>query len=66
MRLSRRNTSRTEVPMIAEKTTKNANFIRILTILRNLRDGGSITEQEYTRAKKYYQKLTGADIVLAG
>ena len=51
--------------MIAEKTTKNANFIRILTILRNLRNGGSITEQEYSRAKKYYQKLTGADIVLS-
>lgn len=66
MTSSRRNTSRTEVPMIAEKTTKNANFIRILTILRNLRDGGSITDQEYIRAKKYYQKLTGADIVLAG
>ena len=24
-----------------------------------------ITEKEYTRAKKYYMKLTGADIVLA-
>jgi hypothetical protein len=27
--------------------------------------GGSITAKEYLRAKKYYQKLTGADIVLA-
>lgn len=52
--------------MVAENTTKNANFIRIVTILRNLRDNGSITEQEYIRAKKYYMKLTGADIVLAG
>ena len=52
--------------MVAENTTKNANFIRIVTILRNLRDNGSITEQEYLRAKKYYLKLTGADIVLAG
>ena len=46
--------------MVAENTTKNANFIRIVTILRNLRDNGSITEQEYLRAKKYYLKLTGA------
>lgn len=52
--------------MVAENTTKNANFIRIVTILRNLRDNGSITEREYIRAKKYYLKLTGADIVLAG
>ena len=52
--------------MVAENTTKNANFIRIVTILRNLRDNGSITEQEYIRAKKYYLKFTGADIVLAG
>ena len=52
--------------MVADNTTKNANFIRIVTILRSLRDNGSITEQEYIRAKKYYMKLTGADIVLAG
>ena len=52
--------------MVAENTTKNANFIRIVTILRNPRDIGSITEREYIRAKKYYMKLTGADIVLAG
>ena len=39
--------------MVVENTTKNANFIRIVTILRNLRDNGSITEQEYLRAKKY-------------
>ena len=47
--------------MVAVNTTKNANFIRIVTILRNLRDNGSITEREYLRAKKYYLKLTGAD-----
>jgi len=52
--------------MIAEKTTKNANFIRILTILRNLRDGGRIPRQEYPVARKNNKKLTGADIVLAG
>ena len=52
--------------MVADNTTKNANFIRIVTILRSLRDNGSITEQEYLRAKKYYMKLAGADIVLAG
>ena len=26
--------------------------------------GGDITEKEYRKAKKYYQNLTGADIVL--
>ena len=44
--------------MVAENTTKNANFIRIVMMLRNLRDNGSITEREYLRAKKYYLKLT--------
>ena len=52
--------------MVAENTTKSANFIRIVTILRSLRDNGSITEREYISASKYSMKLTGADIVLAG
>ena len=52
--------------MVAENTTKNANFIRIVMMLRNLRDNGSITEREYLRAKKYYLNLTCADFVLAG
>ena len=43
---------------------KNANFLRILMTLRALRQRGDITEKEYRRAKKYYQNLTGADIVL--
>lgn len=51
--------------MIAENRTKNANFLRILNILRSLSADGSITKDEYIRAKKYYQKLTGADIVIA-
>jgi len=50
--------------MLAENHTKNANFIRIITILRSMRDCGSITTKEYANAKRYYQKLTGADIIL--
>ena len=33
--------------------------------LRALRQSGDITEKEYRRAKKYYQALTSADIILA-
>jgi len=51
--------------MIAENKTKNANFLRLLHILRSLREDGTITKDEYTRAKNYYKKLTGADIVIA-
>lgn len=51
--------------MLSEKQTKSANYLRIVSVLRALKDGGTITEQEYCRAKKYYQKLTGADIVIA-
>jgi hypothetical protein len=50
--------------MVAENKTKNASFLQIISVLRSLRDSGKITVKEYARAKKYYQKLTGADIVL--
>ena len=51
--------------MIAEKQTKCANYIRIISILKNLRDIGKINPKEYGRAKTYYRNLTGADIVIA-
>ena len=51
--------------MLSEHQNKNANFLRILMTLRALRQRGDITEKEYRRAKKYYQALTGADIVVA-
>lgn len=51
--------------MKAEKQTKSANFIRIIAILKSLRDEGKITPKEYGRATKYYKNLTGADIVIA-
>ena len=51
--------------MIAEKQTKCANYIRIVAILKNLRDSGKISSKEYGRAKSYYRNLTGADIVIA-
>lgn len=50
--------------MLSEHQNKNANYLRILMTLRALRQSGDITEKEYRRAKKYYQNLTGADIVL--
>ena len=51
--------------MITEKQTKSANFIRIIAILKSLRDNGKISPKEYGRAKNYYRNLTGADIVSA-
>ena len=50
--------------MLSEHQNKNANYLRILMTLRALRQRGDITEKEYRKAKKYYQNLTGADIVL--
>ena len=52
--------------MIAEKTKQNANYFRIVTILRSLLRSGEINKTEYSRAKKFYRKLTGADMVIAG
>lgn len=52
--------------MLAENKTKSANYLRIISMLKLLRDNGEITAKEYNRAKQYYKKLTGADIVIAG
>lgn len=51
--------------MLSHRNTKNANFLCIITILKDMVSDGSITQKEYLRAKKYYLKLTGADIILA-
>ena len=50
--------------MISEKKTKSANYICIVNVLRTMKLDGTITEKEYLRAKSFYQKLTGADIVI--
>ena len=51
--------------MLSNKNTKNANFLFIVDMLKDLLAQELITEKEYARAKKYYMKLTDADIVLA-
>ena len=51
--------------MISERQTKSANFLCIIAVLKELLDKGVISNAEFLRAKKYYQKLTGADIILA-
>ena len=51
--------------MLSHKNTKNANFLFIVDMLNILLAQEVITEKEYARAKKYYMKLTGADIILA-
>ena len=51
--------------MISENQTKNANYLRIVSILKMMRDNQTITAKEYTRAKKYYGDLIGADIIIA-
>ena len=51
--------------VLSTKNTKNVNFLFIVDMLKDLLAQKLITEKEYARAKKYYMKLTGADIVLA-
>ena len=51
--------------MLSNKNTKNANFLFIVDMLKDLLTQELITEKEYARAKTYYMTLTGADIVLA-
>ena len=51
--------------MLAEKTEKNIKFVRIVAVLKSLRNSGGISPKEYNRAKNYYRKMTGADIIIA-
>ena len=51
--------------MLTEVQAKSVNYIRIVYILKALLKNGLIDSKEYSRAKKYYRKLTGADIVIA-
>ena len=51
--------------MVSHLNTKNANYLFIVSVLKEMLGLGSITQKEYLRAKKYCLKLTGADIVLA-
>lgn len=48
--------------MVVESKTKAANFLYILSILRDLQDQGAITDAEFERAKRFYRDLTGAKI----
>ena len=50
--------------LVTEKRTKNLSFLRMVGVLRKLREQKVITEAEYRRAKKYYQRLMGADIAI--
>ena len=43
--------------MLSNKNTKNANFLFIVDMLKDLLTQELITEKEYARAKKYYMKL---------
>jgi hypothetical protein len=51
--------------MLSHLNTKNANYLFIMSVLKEMLSLGSITQKEYLRAKSYYLQLTGADIVLA-
>lgn len=50
--------------MKTETQTKSANYLQIVCVLRGLLKQEKITPKEYQRAKGYYQKLIGADIVI--
>ena len=50
---------------ITMSQTKSANYLFIVVVLKSMRNSGVITAAEYERAKRYYQKLTGSDLVIA-
>ena len=50
--------------MLTENEKKSANYARIVYVLQSMKEDGLISAEEYKRAKKYYQSLTGSDLVL--
>lgn len=50
--------------MLTEKQKNGANYIRLVAVLRKLKAEHKISEKEYNHAKTYYQKMTGADVVI--
>ncbi len=50
--------------MRSESVMKSANYLRIVSMLRSLLSDGTISQKEYTRAKEYYRKLTGSDLII--
>ena len=51
--------------MLSENKHQNSQYMRIVSVLKHLRDTGAISLKEYNKAKDYYARLTGADIVIA-
>ncbi len=51
--------------MITETQKTSIKYLKILSVLRQLVTDGTINEDEYKKAKKYYKKLTGADLAIA-
>lgn len=50
--------------MITETKRKSGNYLCIVSVLKYLRDSGLIDVGQYSRAKQYYKKLTGSDLVI--
>ena len=50
--------------MLSETQRKSGNYLCIVSVLKHLRDTGLIDAQQYSRAKTYYKKLTGSDLVI--
>lgn len=50
--------------MVTDTLHKSATYLRIVSMLSSVRDKGLITAEEYDRAKQYYKKLTGADLII--
>lgn len=50
--------------MVSVNYIKNMKFAMIVNILKSMRCNGDITHKEYNRAKKYYQRVIDADLIV--
>ena len=51
--------------MIPKKLQKDAEYLRIVRILKKLRETEAISDEEYARAKRFYRTLVGTEMIVA-
>ena len=50
--------------MLKENNSGNIAFLKIMTLLKKMKETDTISSEEYEKAKIFYRDVTGADIVV--
>ena len=53
-----------KLKMLKENNSGNIAFLKIMTLLKKMKETDTISSEEYEKAKIFYRDVTGADIVV--